>query len=76
MLGRKIPPPHGPFLLGDCDASIFAPPPAGADPGISGGSRHFVWGGPRGNEVERRRRDDRGAEGAEGDVPLPTGGGV
>ena len=35
-----------------------------------------------GAEVERRRREDRGAEGAEGgrvwggDVPLPTGGEV
>jgi len=42
----------------------------------SGGSRHFVWGV---TEVERRRREDRGAEGAEeggawkGGVPLPTG---
>ena len=31
----------------------------------SGGSRHSVWGGPRGAEVpevEHRRRDDQGAE--------------
>jgi len=50
----------------------------GADPEIS-------FGGPRGAEgaeVERRRREDRGAAGAEGcgvwggGVPLPTGGGV
>jgi len=46
-----------------------------ADPDIS-------FGGPRGAEVERRRREDRGAEGAEGGgvwgggVRLPTGDGV
>ena len=51
----------------------------------SGGSRHLVWGGPRGAEgaeVEHRRREDQGAEGAElgrvrgGGVPFLTGGGV
>ena len=26
MLGRKIPPLHGPLLLGACDVSIFATP--------------------------------------------------
>ena len=34
----------------------------------SGGSRHLVWGGPRGaegTEVEHRRREDQCAEGAE-----------
>ena len=48
-----------------------------ADPDISfGGAR-----GAKGAEVERRRREDRGAEGAErggvwgGGIPLPTGGG-
>ena len=41
-----------------------------ADPDI------LFGGGARGTEVGRRRRDDRGAEGAEGGVPLPTGGGV
>ena len=49
---------------------------------ISGGSRHLVWGGPRGAEgaeVEHRRREDQGAEGAElgrvrgGGVPFLTG---
>jgi len=49
-----------------------------ADPEIS-------FGGPRGikgAEVERRRREDRGAEGAEGGgvweggIPLPSGGGA
>ena len=43
-----------------------------ADPDVTFG------GGAQGAEVERRRREDRGAKGAEGDggVPLSTGGGV
>ena len=49
----------------------------------SWGAKKLAIGGEgRGAEVERRRREDRGAEGAEGGgvwgggVPFPTGGGV